>query len=130
MSKNKKIIIALIALLVLIGAAAFAYFSFAPSAQPGDKTIVFQVNHSDGSVKDFTVSTDGDNLRTALESEGLIQGDESQYGLYVTTVDGETANAELRQWWCFTKDGEMLPTGVDDTMIADGEHYEASLDTY
>ena len=30
----------------------------------------------------------------------------------------------------FLKDGEMLMTGVDDTMIADGEHYETFIDTY
>ena len=32
-----------------------------------------------------------------------------------------------QEWWCFTKNGETLMTGVDDTMIADGEHYEATL---
>ena len=80
--------------------------------------------------KDFTISTDSENLRGALEQEGLISGDESEYGLYVTTVDGETADSSLNQWWCFTKDGEMLMTGVDDTMIADGEHYETFIDTY
>ena len=76
------------------------------------------------------ISTDSENRRGALEQEGLISGDESEYGLYVTTVDGETADSNLNQWWCFTKDGEMLMTGVDDTMIADGEHYETFIDTY
>ena len=32
-----------------------------------------------------------------------------------------------QEWWCFTKGGEMLMTGVDDTMIADGEQYEATF---
>ena len=88
------------------------------------------MTHVDGTQKDFTISTDSENLRGALEQEGLISGDESEYGLYVTTVDGETADSSLNQWWCFTKDGEMLMTGVDDTMIADGEHYETFIDTY
>ena len=103
-----------------------AYKNLAPQPVTGDKTIVFEVTHVDGTQKDFTISTDSENLRGALEQEGLISGDESEYGLYVTTVDGETADSNLNQWWCFTKDGEMLMTGVDDTMIADGEHYETS----
>ena len=57
----------------------------------------------------------------------LIAGDESEYGLFVKTVDGETADDANQEWWCFTKGGEMLMTGVDDTMIADGEQYEATL---
>ena len=51
------------------------------------------------------------------------------WGLYVLTVDGETADEAQQQWWCLTKDGEMSPTGVDDTVIADGEHYEFELKT-
>lgn len=129
MSKNTKKIIAVAALLVLIAAAVFAYLHFAPAAQAGDKTIAVQVVHGDGSTKDFDISTDAETLRDALEPEGLISGTESEYGLYILTVDGETADESLQQWWCITKDGEMLETGADSTMIADGEHYEFTLTT-
>ena len=67
------------------------------------------------------------NLSPLEQEEGLIAGSESEYGLYVETVDGETANMDNQEWWCFTKGGEMLMTGVDDTMIADGEQYEATF---
>ena len=65
-----------------------------------------------------------------LEQEGLISGEEGAYGLFVTSIDGEEADDSLNQWWCFTQDGVMLNTGVDDTMISDGDHYEAAIDTY
>ena len=43
----------------------------------------------------------------------------------VYTVDGETADWDRDQsWWCLTKNGDWMDTGVDDTVIADGEHYE------
>ena len=119
--KTRNIIIAVAVLLVLVIGTFVAYKNLAPQPVTGDKTIVFEVTHVDGTQK---------NLRGALEQEGLISGDESEYGLYVTTVDGETADSNLNQWWCFTKDGEMLMTGVDDTMIADGEHYETFIDIY
>lgn len=129
MSKNTKKIIAVIALLVLVAAAVFAVLHFAPSASEGDKTIAVAVIHGDGSRKDFSISTDAENLRAALEPEGLIQGQESEFGLYVLTVDGETADEDLQQWWCITKSGGQLMTGVDDTVIADGEQYEFTLTT-
>ncbi len=128
--KTRNIIIAVAVLLVLVVGIFVAYRALAPQPVDGAKTIVFEVTHGDGTQKDFTISTDSENLRGALEQEGLISGDESEYGLFVTSVDGEVADSSQNQWWCFTKDGEMLMTGVDDTMIADGEHYETFLDTY
>lgn len=128
-SKKAKIISGVI-LALLVVAAVLALIFLRPDANPGSKAIVFQVTHSDGNVVNFDIRTDSENLRGALEQENLITGNESAYGLFVTEIDGETADDGQRQWWCFTKDGEMLNTGVDDTMIADGEHYEAFIDVY
>ena len=64
-------------------------------------------------------------LDTTRDMDGLITGEESPYGLMVNTVDGEAADyGKDQSWWCLTKGGEWLDTGVDDTLIADGEHYE------
>lgn len=128
-SKKAKIISGVI-LALLVVAAVLALIFLRPDANPGSKAIVFQVTHSDGNVVNFDIRTDSENLRGALEQENLITGNESAYGLFVTEIDGEAADDGQRQWWCFTKDGEMLNTGVDDTMIADGEHYEAFIDVY
>ena len=126
--KTKKIIIAAALLLVLVVGALLVWNHFKPVAQVGGKTIAVEVVHKDGSSKDFSIQTDAENLRGALEQqEGLIAGSESEYGLFVETVDGETADSNAQEWWCFTKGGEMLMTGVDDTMIADGEHYEVTF---
>ena len=127
--KTRNIIIAAAVLLVLVVGALLVWNHFRPAAQAGAKAIVLEVVHGDGSSKDFPIRTDAENLRGALEEQKLIEGTESEYGLYVLTVDGETADEGAQQWWCFTKGGEMLMTGVDDTMIADGESYEITLTT-
>lgn len=130
MASKKTKIISGVVLALLVVAAVLALIFLRPDANPGGKEIVFQVTHSDGTVVNFDIRTDSENLRGALEQEELIAGDEGPFGLYVTEIDGEAADDGQRQWWCFTKDGEMLNTGVDDTMIADGEHYEAFIDVY
>lgn len=129
MSKTAKKIIAVVALLVLIAAAVFLWQHFSPAAQEGDKELVVLVVHGDGTQNSLVVSTDAKTLREALEPEGIIAGDESEYGLFVKTVDGETVDESLQQWWCITKGGGELTTGVDDTVIADGEQYEFTLTT-
>ena len=124
--KTRNIIIAVAVLLVLVVGALLIWGQNKPVAQEGSKTIVLEVVHKDGSTKDFTIHTDAEALRAALEQEeGLIAGSDSEYGLMVETVDGEKADWSVDQsWWCLTKDGVMLDTGVDSTMIADGDHYE------
>ena len=127
--KTRNIIIAVALLLVLVIGAVLIWNANKPDAQEGGKALVVTVVHGDESSKDFSFTTDAENLRTALEEQELIEGTESEYGLYVTKVDGEEADESLQQWWCFSKDGEDLMTGVDDTMIADGDHYDVTLKT-
>ena len=90
----------------------------------GATTITVEVTAEDKTVT-FTIHTDGTTLRQALEENSLIAGDESEYGLYVKTVDGMTADYDADGlYWAFYKSGEYLMTGVDTTEIADGEQYE------
>ena len=125
--KNKKTLIAVIVAAALIAAFIACYAAFAPDAQAGDKTITVDIIDADGAVKTVEINTDSDNLRGALEEQELIQGDDSSGTMFVTTVDGYTADSANEEWWCFTKDGEMMMTGVDDTVIADGDKYEITL---
>ncbi|MGI6255797.1 MAG: DUF4430 domain-containing protein [Acutalibacter sp.] len=91
------------------------------------KEITLKVVHGDGSEKEFPISTEAATLGEALEAEGLISGEESSYGLFVTTVDGETVDDANQEWWCLTKGGEMCTTGVDTTEIATGDTYELTF---
>ena len=127
-SKKK---IALIAgvLIVLIAAFALIFALTRPETSQGAKTIRIQVMVSDTDTREYTLHTDEEYLRGALEEENLISGSESEYGLFVTTVDGVTADDSLQQWWCFTKGGEALNTGVDSTPIQDGDQFEITLTT-
>ena len=130
MSKKLKIVLAVVLLLAVAAAAVLLYQHFSPKASEGAKTVAVQIVHGDGTKKELTLHTDAETLRGALEEQSLIEGSESEYGLYVTTVDGETADDTQQQWWCFNDDkGEMLPTGVDSTMIQDGDVYEIVLKT-
>ena len=97
------------------------------SGDGSDKTITLQVMHGDGTSKDFQIETNKGNLREALEEEGLIAGDEGDFGLFVKTVDGETVDDANQEWWCLTKGGEMWSNGVDSTEIADGDAFEFTL---
>ena len=125
--KNKKSVIAIVVLLVMVAAAAACWFAFSPETVAGGKTITVDVTHKDGTTKSFEIKTDEEFLRGAMEQQGMLAGEEGQYGLYILTVDGETVDESNQEWWGYTKSGEQVNYGVDACPIADGDHYEFTL---
>ena len=90
----------------------------------GAKTVKLKVVAEEKSIV-VTMHTDAEMLGSALSAFNLIEGDASEYGLYVKKVNGIKADYnEGGWWWMLTQNGEMLMTGVDSTPIQDGETYE------
>ncbi len=72
----------------------------------------------------FTINTDKTILGDALTEHSLIDGEESEFGLYLKVVNGITADYDIdASYWAFYKDGEYMPVGVDSAEILDGESY-------
>lgn len=89
----------------------------------GAMTITFECT-AEGKAVTFTIHTDAEFLRAALEDNGLIAGDESEYGMYVKTVNGMTADYDADGcYWSLYVDGEYASTGVDTTPVTDGASY-------
>jgi len=127
MKSKKTTVIILLVLVAVLAAMLMAYQTFGPNAMAGEKTITVNVDHLSGDDATFTYTTDAEFLRDVLEGEGLIAGTESQYGMWVTTVDGETANEALQQWWSFNVNGGFAQYGVDDQPVADGDVFDFSI---
>ncbi len=90
----------------------------------GDTKIEVEVE-AEGKKVTFTVNTDAETLADALLENSLIEGEDSQYGIYIKFVNGIRADYDKdKRYWGLYKDGEYLMTGADTTPIADGEHYE------
>lgn len=127
--KNNKKKVALLACLFLVVVAVFGaiFFAMRPQGTEGGKTFTLEVILTDGSSTEHKLSTDAEFVGEALLAEGLIDGSTSEYGLFVTTVNGVTANSDNQEWWCLTIDGESSMYGVDQVPVTDGGHYEFTL---
>lgn len=124
---TKKIAILAIAFIAVIAVIAALYFTLRPQGTEGAKTLTVEVVLADGTSTSHEVKTDAEFLGTALKDAKLIDGTESEYGLYITTVNGVVANDANQEWWCLTIDGEMSMYGVDEVPATDGGHYEFTL---
>lgn len=131
MSKNKKILIAVLCAVVLLAGMACAwYFGYyqpqqAKLDQQGDGalSITVEITHGDGTKKEFNLKTDATYLSEALYEANLMEAHEDTYGLYIDAMDGETALASDNKAWCFDVNGAMGETGVSQTVIEDGSVY-------
>lgn len=128
-TQQRKIFLALAALLILIAALFGVYRFTKQDTKTGAKNVTIDVIHADASLKTFTYQTDREYLGELLTDEALASGENGPYGLFITTVDGETADDAAQEWWCITKNQEMLNTSADQTPIADGDKYELTLTT-
>lgn len=90
----------------------------------GSKEFGFTVVGTDGNEVNLEIHTDEETVGDALVDLGVIAGEDSEYGLYVKTVNGETLDYdEDGKYWAFYVDGEYGMTGVDATEITEGSSY-------
>ena len=117
----KKERIAVLLLLVLAAVSLAAYQFLSPKPVEGAKEITVNVDHLAGEDTSFTFTTQAEYLRQALEEQELVAGEESEYGLWVQTVYGETADESKQEWWVYDINGVQAEYGVDSQPIADGD---------
>ncbi|MDR1668416.1 MAG: DUF4430 domain-containing protein [Oscillospiraceae bacterium] len=130
MQKQTKAIIAVIAaLIILAGAFTAVWFLTRPETQTGEKALRVDIV-ADGETETVEFRTDAEFLRQALEEQNLIEGEESAYGLMVTSVKGRAADDALKEFWLLKKNGADLTEGVDTTPVADGDTFELVLTTW
>ena len=90
----------------------------------GDKSFTLEVTGEDANVISCVVYTNASTVGEALTALNLIDGDDSEYGLYVKSVNNMTYSYETDgKYWAFYVDGEYAVNGVDDTEITDGSTY-------
>lgn len=124
--------------LLLVFVMAFS-LAACGTAQTGDGTITmddgktygeganeftFEVVDAEGTKITATIKTDKTTVGEALEELGLIAGHDTEYGLYIDTVNGTTLSWDTdKMYWGFYIDGEYALTGVDATDIVAGSTY-------
>lgn len=118
-----KKVLSLASVCLLLATSIFLVASCGKDSET-ELTFTLEVVHLDGTQKSFEVKTYKTILGDALTEKGYIDGYQSQYGLTVETVDGETLDWETSgAYWALYIDGDYAPTGVSLTKIEDGQTY-------
>ena len=90
----------------------------------GSNSFDFTVVDVSGKETAFEISTDKATVGEALLDLELIAGEDSQYGLYVKTVNGITLDFDTDgKYWAFYVNDQYASSGVDTTEIVAGDTY-------
>ena len=95
----------------------------------GNTKFIFNVVDKEGTETQFEIHTDKETVGEALKELELIDGEEGEYGLYVKTVNGITADYDKDGvYWAFYINGEYAQTGIDATAITEGDNYSLKVE--
>ena len=91
----------------------------------GETEFPLTITDEEGDQIAITVKTDKTTVGEALVELGLIAGEESDYGLYIKTVNGVLLDYDTDgKYWAFYENGTLASVGVDSTKITEGTIYE------
>lgn len=135
-SNAKKIVIGVIVLAVVAAVLIGVYYFFGPKTSQGAKEFTLEVVDDKGETTDYTGHTDAEYLRQALEEleeteDFTLEGDESEYGLYINTVNGITADYDADgAYWSVYVNEEYGNYGIDTQPVTDGDAYKLVYEVY
>ena len=95
----------------------------------GQTKFAFVVVDKDGNETNFEIHTNKATVGEALLELELTAGETSEYGLYVKTVNGITADYDVDQtYWAFYVNDEYAMSGADTTAIEEGATYSFKVE--
>lgn len=90
----------------------------------GQNAFVFIAVDLEGNNTHYMIKSDKETVGEALLENGLIAGEDDQYGLYVKTVNGITLDYDKDgKYWAFYEENAYANQGVDQTPIKEGGVY-------
>ena len=121
----KKIFSVLLALAMFLALTACGKPADTP-AEPVSFTVI--VTDLEGNETAFEYASNAVSVGEALVAEGLVEGHEASYGLYIDAVNGIAADWDKDQtYWAFYINGEYATTGIGDTPITADTVYGLTL---
>lgn len=126
-TSKKKIALGIGCLVALLAIFAVVYSAFGVKPVAGSKEITIEVVNKAAESTVYDVATDAEFLRQAMEeTEGLtFDGTESEYGMMVSTVNGETADYSVDgSYWSFYVNEEYCNYGIDTQPVVDGDAFK------
>ena len=130
--KNKKLVFAAAALVLVIALMGILYMTTRPQAEEGSKQVTIVIVHKDGTEKKQEYTTNLEYLADLLLEKELATGYTSEeYGFTVESVDGVTADwAADGAYWALYEGDAYATTSAAGIVLTDGGIYKLVYETF
>ena len=132
MKKQTKIILgAVVAILIVVLGVVFLLNR--PSASKGAKSVTIEVMDNNGTETSYSTNTDAEYLSEVFDEidDLTVEGDVTDYGLYINTVNGVTADYSVdASYWAIYVNGEYGQYGADQQVVNDGDVFRLEYTVY
>ncbi|MCM1193295.1 MAG: DUF4430 domain-containing protein [Butyrivibrio sp.] len=121
---NKKIIIGAVVLVALLAVFLVIFNVFREKPVKGSKAVILEVINQENQTSEYSVQTDAEFLRQAMEEakDFTFDGEEGDYGFTLYTINGETHNWNVDgSYWAVYVNGEYGQYGIDSQPVKDGD---------
>lgn len=131
--KMKKKLLGIVLVVVLVLGLGFVYSQFSEKPVEGSKAITIEVVDNDEKSTVYELNTDAEYLREAMDEveELTYDGEDSDYGFTVYTVNGVTADYNTDgAYWGFYVNEEYCNYGIDQQPVNDQDAFQIVYTIY
>lgn len=125
--KKKILSVGAVLLCIILISFALLYIFSGENKVSGEKAEIEVLVTAGNYSETHSFETDLQYLGDALLQNGLIKGEEGQYGLFITEVAGILADSSKEEWWCLLINGESAQVGISSVIIDENDKYELVL---
>lgn len=126
---NKKTLLGLGILVIILALLAGAYLLFSPKPTIGAKSITIEVIDNQSNSNIYTINTDAQYLSEVMDeatSEGFsYDGEVGDYGLTIYSINNIVADFNVDSaYWSIMVNGEYGQYGADSQIVTDGDAFQ------
>ena len=127
MTRKTNRFLSLVSLFLLLAVTAAGLISCGKTEAETEKTVTVTIEITDDKGEKTSAdykAKEGATLADVLKDNNLVEGENSEYGFYITAVNGITADYNVDQsYWALYKNGEYMMTGADGETLESGAVY-------
>ena len=126
MKNSRKKLIGLFVVIAII--LAGVVFFTKPAGNENLKSVTIEIISERDEVNEKTkYETELEFLGELLIEEDLVEYSNSEYGMFITGVDGMLSDDTQQYWWSISVDGKMAEMAADQTVLTEGSTYTLEL---
>lgn len=128
MNKKTKITIVSVFIALIVAVGCIAGILNYREKNAGNKNFTLEIiSERDDYSSSEAYKSNAETLGEFLRQQDFVAFEESDYGMFLTSLYGMEQDLDEQYWWCITVNDEASTLGVDSLPLEEGSKYTLTL---